>query len=91
MGLGPAPEPLLAVAGRFRQKDRAVLPRGVFVPFSPPLSQFSAREAALAHWPPGEPLGDEGTGARGFAASERRLLSGGPNSLYIRGGGGVLL
>lgn len=81
MGLGPAAEPLLAVSGSVPSKGSELcLPGGVFVPFSPPLFQFSAHEASRAHWPPGEPRGCEGSCAHGFVASERRFLSGGPNS-----------
>lgn len=85
VGLGPASEPLLTVAfesvGQKVQGCAAArgAPRDVFAPLTPPLFQFYCHKASLAHWPPGEPPRSEGTCACGFA-SERRVLSGAPDS-----------
>lgn len=67
VGLHPASEPLLSAAWVNSVKSsRAVLsliraPRGVFIPFSPPVFFRSPlTRPPLAHWPPGEARGYEG-------------------------------
>lgn len=64
MGLGPASEPPLAVSRVSSQVQGCAAargaPRGAFVPFSPPLSQCSARKADLARRPLGCTRGVQG-------------------------------
>ena len=78
MGLGPASEPLLAAAGSVPSKGSELCLREVYL-FLSPRPSFSS-PLTRPPWPTGEPRGYEGSCAHGFVASERRFLSGGPNS-----------